>query len=126
MSRQHSTTHLAEEFEWQGCYLTLGLICEFSVEPYVPGCGPSYSSGGEPPSGGGIVDLTITLDTVKLEWNDEGCEEADWQPTAEQRADIDRVLKERLAADKSKLLEEVEEHCCEYAADCEYDSQHEV
>jgi hypothetical protein len=38
----------------------IDLEISYSVEPYDPGCGPSYASGGEPPSGGGVEDMTVT------------------------------------------------------------------
>lgn len=49
---------------------------EYTISPYIPATGPSYSSGGEPAEGGEveIVGVTVTnpLDrvTVAIKWTD--------------------------------------------------------
>lgn len=48
------------EITVDGETLALEADLEFTIEPYVPERGPSYASGGEPASGGGIEDIRCT------------------------------------------------------------------
>lgn len=62
--RSHNLSYTVEEFHFAGDWLTLELDLEYTLDPYDPGCGPSYASGGEPPSGGGVADLACKITSV--------------------------------------------------------------
>lgn len=46
------------------------LELEYEVAPIDPGCGPSWNSPGEPPSGGEVEELSVTLNGEPFELTD--------------------------------------------------------
>lgn len=70
----HSTTYtLTRDGE------DIDLEIDYAIEPYDPGSGPSYASGGDPPSGGGIEDWSVMRAGEAFELTDAEAETvADW------------------------------------------------
>jgi hypothetical protein len=51
--------------EFPGVSLTVGCEIDFEMDPFDPGEGPSYASGGTPPSGGGLDKFSVKVKTLE-------------------------------------------------------------